>query len=102
MYNMPSGNHDVICPECRRVMVALAGYDRAQQTGGLTDNQDVFAVMGHRNPFVLFEAFNWVMDYFIDVRRGKKIECLCRDILPHFPRSVICPACLFLLRRKNL
>ncbi len=101
MYNLTSDNADVLCPNCRRVMVDLDDYGAAADTGILNTN-----VGGGWMSWQAEEVF-WAIDIFnvlvaavVDVFRKARVRRMCRRERAVYPRSLICPACLYLLRRK--
>ena len=109
MFSLPSDGQDRLCPECRRVMVDLSRYAAA------VDN-DATGLDGENHPMgnmftstgrdiILIEmimgAINFVFGGIIAANRRRKVKKMAQDILPQFPKSQICPACLFVLKLKN-
>jgi len=100
MFNLPIDNPDIICPSCRRPMVDLAGYDLAVR-------RDVERTDGFRPKnragipvFLFLGLLNWLTDSAVQWLRIRKVDRLCRQELPPYPKSLICPSCLSILRRK--
>lgn len=100
MFNLPIDNPDVICPHCRRPMVDLAGYDLAVR-------RDVHRSDGFRPKnrvgipvFLVLGLLNSLTDSLVQWLRARKVDRLCRQELPLYPKSLICPVCLTVLRRK--
>ena len=52
------------------------------------------------NPFAVAELFSNLIDNALNFGRDKKGAKLCREILPHFPKSQICSECLYVYRNK--
>jgi hypothetical protein len=82
-------------------MVDLAGYDRTQDVAGLSDNQVYFSPRGGGEIWFLLDMIGSLFDFVAERFRKARVRRICRDVLPQFPASLVCPVCLFLLRRKE-
>jgi len=108
MFGLPVDNPDVICPDCRRPMIELDKMARAANGDavGLDAGDGYFGNMysGAGRSILALELFFQMIDMlFGSIRtafRARKLRKLAAETLPQFPRSVICPVCFFLLRRK--
>ena len=108
MVNIPIDNPDVICPDCRRPMVELhkmadvSGNDALGIDGGMGGFGNPYSSVGRG--MILFDMFVQLIDFafgsLIAAGRGRKLKRLAAATLPQFPRSLICPSCFFLLRRR--
>ena len=108
MFSFASDNPDRTCPECHRIMVDLRRYAVA------VDN-DATGLDGENHPMgnmftstgrdiILIEmimgAINFVFGGIIAANRRRKVKRMADEILPSFPKSQICPACLFVLKLR--
>ncbi len=103
MYAFSMNEGDVPCLECRRVMVDLAGYDRMQDVGQLSDGAIPYgigpAVLGGAEMWILLDLVDSVFKYFEERIRRMRVRKLCKTVLPQFPLALVCPYCLFVIRR---
>ena len=85
------------CPKCRNVTVALADYEISDAAEGPTLNADT-------TDFLLFGWWAYVVNYFAEMfslgGRKTKLAKLKTDVLPAYPKSLICPACLHVIKRN--
>ena len=90
--------HDewIECPKCRNVTVALANYEISDAAEGATLNAEPleFLLFG----WVAFLA-NYVTELFSLGGRKSKLARLKAQILPRFPRALVCPRCLHVIER---
>jgi len=108
MFGVPIDNPDVMCPDCRRPMIELDKMARAARDDaeGLDLGDGYFGNMysGAGRSILALELFFQMIDMlFGSIRaafRVRKLQKLAAENLPQFPRSLICPACFFLLRRR--
>jgi len=106
MFNIEVENPDVMCPNCHRTMVELAKFYHAMHEDGGTMGTEapLFVGMGFRfglNPIAVLELLNGLWDLLFLKLRNKKVERLCTEVLPRYPKSLICPNCLYLWRRMD-
>lgn len=101
MFGIASDNPDVMCPSCRRVMVDLKGYDEASGGDALSMSDGFRAPSrGGRQIFLLFEVFDFLLESVLMMAKVRKIKRLCQDELPANPKTLVCPVCLFVFRRR--
>ena len=103
MFNIQVDNPDILCPECHRTMVELAKfYHSMQEDGTMGTDAPIFIRSGFQyglNPIAVIELLNGAIDAIFLKFRNKKVERLCAQVLPRYPKSLICPNCLYLWRR---
>ena len=84
------------CPHCHNVTLPLADY----QISNASESPDVSA---SGLEFLLFGwwafALNFLADVFSLGGRKTKLAHLKAEILPQFPRSLVCPRCLNVIKR---
>ena len=84
------------CPKCRNVTVALADYEISDAAEGPTASADL-------PEFLLFGWWAFVINYLTELfsfgGRKTKLAKLKKDVLPNFPKSLICPTCLHVIER---
>jgi len=105
MYNLPGDNLDRPCPDCHRIMVDLSRYGDTEDIGGGLDSSDLSGYgYGYGQSageiFFLFAIFGAIFESIGAAFRRARLRRICRRVLPEYPRSLICPSCLFLARRR--
>ena len=103
MFNLAIENPDIPCPHCQRILVELSKFrESMHEDGTLGSEFSPFLRSGWRfaiNPLAVVEWMSSALDTVIVQFRNRKIEAMCVEILPRYPRTLICPHCLFLEKR---
>ena len=100
LMSVPFTSSEVFCPECRRPMVELAKYQRAIDGDSILGDATPAPIGPAGRAFFLLSIFDFVLDAISMALHQSKAKKLCARELPQFPNSLICPKCLFLIRRK--
>ena len=84
------------CPQCRSVMLPLGEYEMQRSS-------EFPVVEAELWEFVLWGwgifVYNFLWALATYEGRKRRLAALKRDTLPRFPRSLVCPRCLFVARR---
>lgn len=109
MYGI-ADNSWVPCPDCRTALVELDGYDRvvgrdavAYNDGG-DDTGPYFLGFGMRMAGFVMSLVGAAVASLVGGTaislRERKVKNLCRTLLPQYPNTLICPRCLFVVKRR--
>lgn len=86
----------VTCSECHAFMLPLRDYE-------ISRGAEAPAVGAELWEFLLWGwwafAYNYISDALTLRGRLSKLAALKQEVLPRFPRSLVCPQCLYLLKR---
>jgi len=105
MFGFAPDNPDINCPDCHTLMVDMSKYADALNEGvGFGADSPLYlrgaGRRGGLNPFGFAELIGSLVDGILDIGKNSKAKRLCRDTLPDYPKSQICPKCLYVFRRK--
>ncbi len=107
MYPLGAEYADVLCPDCRRVMTELRRYApvAGNDSAAMDDILPQPTLRDEGGGFwMMFAVFGFLASAITNVLTGglrrRKVQRLCQALLPDYPKTLICPACLFVARRK--
>ena len=84
------------CPQCRAATVLLANYEISDAGYDPASHSDL-------PQFLWFGWLTYALDYVSELfsfgGRESKLARLKRETLPQFPRSLVCPRCLHVIKR---
>ena len=99
MYPLGAEYADVLCPDCRRVMVELARYApvAGADSAPMDDALPMPSLRGDSGGlwevFSIFGLLAGVLtSLFTGGFRRRKVQRLCQTLLPEYPKTLICPA----------
>lgn len=86
----------VECPHCHSPMVPLRAHEvnKSSESPAVEAELWEFLLWG----WIAF-AVNFAHGLVTYASRKRKLATLKRDVLPRFPRSLICPRCFYITRR---
>lgn len=89
-------NEWVECPQCHSVMVSLSEYE-------IRSSSEFPAIEGDLLGFLIWGWWIFVYNFVLGLIGfgGRKAQLAKRkkEVLPQFPQSLVCPRCLYVLRR---
>ena len=88
-------NDLVACPECHAWMLPLSDYEIQKSGAPSVEAEPWEFFLWGWSAYVT----NFVSDSFTYKGRKRQLEQLKRDILPHFPKSLVCVDCLHVSKR---
>ena len=84
------------CPQCATGMLPLHSYEIQKASESPTVGADMWE-------FIMWGWWAFVYNYVNDLvtygSRKRKLAETKAATLPHFPRSLVCPRCLYILKR---
>ena len=84
------------CPQCPGVLLPLRDYEIQKSS----ESPGVGADVGE---FLLFGWWAFILNFVDDAwsfgGRKKRLAALKAEVLPQFPRSLVCPRCLHVVKR---
>ncbi len=98
MMGISSDDPDINCPDCRSLMIRLDSYETAIDAHGPD------AAGGGFMPVTRGTVGFLILDGLINIifawRHRAKAHKICDENLPDYPSSMVCPACLFVYKRR--
>jgi hypothetical protein len=98
MIGLSSDDPDLMCPDCKRLMVRLDRYETAIDAHGAEAAGGGFTPVTRMT--IGFLMFDWLINALFAWRHRAKSRKLCAEVLPNYPNSMVCAYCLFLYRRR--
>jgi hypothetical protein len=90
----------IACPECRGWTVALDKYElHPASESPDVDFEWYELLLWGWTVYVYYCIYNYIYELFIYKHRQKKLARLKQEILPTYPRSLICPKCFHVIKR---
>jgi hypothetical protein len=98
MMGLSSDDPEILCPDCKRLMVLLYKYEGVIDSQGHQDGmaEVLPAVEGLRHLLIFDSLLNVILAWF-HRRKARRVCALHAD----YPQSLICPTCLFVFRRNE-
>ena len=89
-------NEWIECPQCRSVMISLSEYE-------IQSASEFPSIEGDLLGFILLGwwifVYNFVIGFIGFGGRKAKLAKQKKEVLTQFPQSLVCPRCLYVLRR---
>jgi hypothetical protein len=98
MMGISSSEPDVNCPDCRRLMIRLDNYELAIDAHGPDAAGGGF--MPVTRATVGFLMLDGLLNLLFAWRHRVKSRQVCQRFLNDWPNSMVCPACLFVYKRR--
>ncbi len=98
MMGISSDDPELMCPDCKRLMVRMDRYEGAI---------DMYVGEGSGGGFIPvtrstagFMLFDWCLNSLFAWRHRAKSRKLCNSVLPEYTNTLVCAQCLFTYKRR--
>jgi hypothetical protein len=98
MMGISSDDPDISCPDCHRLMIRLDNYELAIDGQGPGDGIADYTPQIDEFRGLLF--LDGLINILFAWRHRVKSRQICQRFLPDWPGSMVCPACLFVYKRR--